>query len=133
MREIGVEPEVRTVAGDSVAAAAATAIADLKHHHRLTGLVAPEHLHDSIADALAAVNLRSAPHLHGLEPDQIPVFGAEAVKGLEFDAVVVVNPHEIFDGSARGARLLYVAMTRAVQHLTFVTDAPLPTPLDTDR
>jgi DNA helicase IV len=40
---------------------------------------------------------------------------------------VVVNPHQIFDGSARGARLLYVAMTRAVQALHFVTDGPLPT------
>jgi ATP-dependent exoDNAse (exonuclease V) beta subunit len=28
--------------------------------------------------------------------------------------------------TSRGARLLYVAMTRAVQRLTFVTDAPAP-------
>jgi len=42
---------------------------------------------------------------------------------------VVVNPHDIFDGSARGARLLYVAMTRAVQVLHFVTTQPLPAAL----
>jgi hypothetical protein len=35
----------------------------------------------------------------------------------------------VFDGSARGARLLYEAMTRAVQVLHFVTDAPLPAAL----
>jgi DNA helicase IV len=48
------------------------------------------------------------------------------VKGLEFDGVVVVNPHEILGDTTRGARLLYVAMTRAVQRLDFVTDGPRP-------
>jgi len=47
--------------------------------------------------------------------------------------VVVVNPHEILDNSARGARLLYVAMTRAVQVLHFVGTAPLPTVLSPMR
>jgi DNA helicase IV len=37
--------------------------------------------------------------------------------------VVVVNPAEIFDGTPRGARLLYVSMTRAVQVLRMVGDA----------
>ena len=61
--------------------------------------------------------------MHELGHDDVPLFGPEAVKGLEFDGVVVVNPHEILDGTARGARLLYVAMTRAVQELAFVTSA----------
>ncbi len=56
----------------------------------------------------------------------MPLFGPEAVKGLEFDGVVVVNPHEILDGTTRGARLLYVAMTRAVQELAFVSDRHRP-------
>ena len=47
------------------------------------------------------------------------------VKGLEFDGVVVVNPAEILDCTHRGARLLYVAMTRAVQSLHMVGDAHL--------
>ena len=51
----------------------------------------------------------------------MPLFGPEQVKGLEFDGVVVVEPDEILDGTARGARLLYVAMTRAVQELAVVT------------
>ena len=64
------------------------------------------------------------------------MFGPEAVKGLEFDGVIVVNPHEILSEETdrivteRGARLLYVAMTRAVQELHFVTDADPPTVLD---
>ncbi len=56
----------------------------------------------------------------------MPLFGPESVKGLEFDGVVVVNPHQILDGTTRGARLLYVAMTRAVQELAFVSDGERP-------
>jgi DNA helicase IV len=43
--------------------------------------------------------------------------------------VVVVEPDSILDGTPRGARLLYVAMTRAVQELAFVTSGPAPTPV----
>ena len=53
-------------------------------------------------------------------------FTAEGVKGLEFDGVVIVNAHEWLDGSPRGARLLYVALTRAVQVVSLVSDAPPP-------
>jgi DNA helicase IV len=50
------------------------------------------------------------------------------VKGLEFDGVVVVEPDAILGDTPRGARLLYVAMTRAVQELAFVSTSPLRTP-----
>ncbi|MEM9889286.1 MAG: ATP-binding domain-containing protein [Actinomycetota bacterium] len=48
-----------------------------------------------------------------------------AVKGLEFDAVVVVEPGEIAELES-GLRHLYVAMTRAVQHLGLVHHRALP-------
>jgi DNA helicase IV len=53
------------------------------------------------------------------------------VKGLEFDAVVVVEPSEIAEDedAARGLRLLYVALTRAVQELVVVHSDPLPAAL----
>ena len=46
-------------------------------------------------------------------------------KGLEFDAVIVVEPAAIF-AEVNGARLLYVAMTHAVQELSLVHSEPLP-------
>ncbi len=114
------------VADHDLGARVARVVAEVKHRHKLTGVVAPVDRHEVVADALAADGLRAVDHVHELGHDDVPLFGPEAVKGLEFDGVVVVNPHEILDGSARGARLLYVAMTRAVQELTFVTDGAHP-------
>ena len=83
-----------------------------------------------------SIGLAAVDHVHELGSDELPLFDPERVKGLEFDGVIVVNPHEILsEGSAvevtpRGARLLYVAMTRAVQELHFVTDSEPPAVLD---
>ena len=56
----------------------------------------------------------------------ITMVDAAAAKGLEFDAVVVVEPAAIAGGGTRGLRLLYVAMTRPIQHLSIVHAEPLP-------
>jgi DNA helicase IV len=53
----------------------------------------------------------------------------EAAKGLEFDAVVVVEPAAIASAGEHGLRLLYIALTRAVRTLTVVHTAPVPGPL----
>ena len=57
---------------------------------------------------------------------RVTVLPAPAAKGLEFDAVVVVEPGEIAGQTARGLRLLYVALTRPIQHLSIVHASPLP-------
>jgi DNA helicase IV len=56
----------------------------------------------------------------------ITLVAASAVKGLEFDAVVVVEPAAIAGTDLRGLRLLYVAMTRPIRHLSIVHAEPLP-------
>lgn len=107
-----------------------------KHRRRVSGVVAPAVWHEAIAAALAEHGVNAVEHVHDLGPDEMPLFDPERVKGLEFDGVIVVNPHEILsEGTAseltpRGARLLYVAMTRAVQELHFVTDSEPPAVLD---
>ena len=111
---------------DGLVRRVALATLEMKRLHRVTGVVIPPGLSDAIGGALADVDLAAVDHVHELAPGEVPVFGAHAVKGLEFDGVIVVNPHEILGGSALGARLLYVAMTRAVQRLAFVSDAPAP-------
>ncbi len=51
------------------------------------------------------------------------------IKGLEFDAVLVVEPQRILDDGPRGAAELYVALTRATQRLGVLHVGPLPTVL----
>ena len=129
VRETGVEPQVLIDAEAGIAELVARAVDALRHHHRLIGVVAPDGWHERITDALARDGRSTVDHVQLLADGEIAMFSPEAVKGLEFDGVVVAAPHEILDGTPRGARLLYVAMTRAVQELYLVSDRPLPPPL----
>lgn len=126
VRRTGSPPAWHRTHAVRLAATTVEVVASVKHRHRLTGVVAPTGRHDEIAAALSAAGLLAVDHLHELAGNEVPLFGPETVKGLEFDGVVVVQPHEILGDTPRGARLLYVAMTRAVQELAFVTDAEAP-------
>jgi DNA helicase IV len=123
VRTAGSPPTWTTTGTSELAATVAGVVAQVKHRHRLTGVVAAPDLHGAITAALVASGFTAVDHVHQLGHDDVPLFGPEQVKGLEFDGVVVVEPHAILDGTSRGARLLYVAMTRAVQELAFVTTA----------
>ncbi|MFD3702404.1 RNA polymerase recycling motor ATPase HelR [Nocardia sp. NPDC058658] len=56
-------------------------------------------------------------------PGTVP---ASETKGLEFDAVLVVDPQLILADGPRGAAELYVALTRATQRLGVLHQGPLP-------
>ena len=60
--------------------------------------------------------------------DGVLVVSPPEAKGLEFDAVVVVEPaaFAVDERDGSGLRLLYIALTRAVQVLTIVHARPLP-------
>ena len=62
---------------------------------------------------------------HGLD-QQVTVVEVRMVKGLELDAVIVVEPADILEADGRGAQALYVALTRATQRLSLVHQRPLP-------
>ena len=59
---------------------------------------------------------------------RLAVVPASAVKGLEFDQVVLIEPADVADPAlgAAGLRRLYTALTRAVLGLTIVHAKPLP-------
>jgi hypothetical protein len=59
-------------------------------------------------------------------PGTVP---AAQTKGLEFDAVLVVDPDRILADGPRGAAELYVALTRATQRLGILHRGPLPAAL----
>jgi DNA helicase IV len=119
------DPVLRHVdAGDLPAAALSEARA-LATDHALVAVIVPEQL-----VAVLTRQARHDPEVGLLERDAmsrpVTVVPAPAAKGLEFDAVVVVEPGDIAGEDARGLRLLYVALTRPIQHLSIVHARPLP-------
>jgi len=62
-------------------------------------------------------------------PDVPGTVPASETKGLEFDAVLVVEPERILADGPRGAAELYVALTRATQRLGVLHRGPLPAAL----
>ncbi|MGI9594676.1 MAG: ATP-binding domain-containing protein, partial [Acidimicrobiales bacterium] len=83
----------------------------------------------ALADAGVVVDRVGGAGLPGGEA--VALVAPQAVKGLEFDAVVVVEPADIADLDS-GLRHLYVSMTRAVQHLGIVHTRPLPPELQAE-
>jgi DNA helicase IV len=59
-------------------------------------------------------------------PDVPGAVAPSDTKGLEFDAVLVVDPDRILADGPRGAAELYVALTRATQRLGVLHQRPLP-------
>ncbi|NUK04919.1 UvrD-helicase domain-containing protein [Streptomyces lunaelactis] len=78
---------------------------------------------DGTVGVVVAMNRReqAARWLAGLG-ERVVALGSLEAKGLEYDATVVVSPAEIADESPAGLRVLYVALTRATQQLTVVSD-----------
>lgn len=79
--------------------------------------------------------MRGALAAEGVEPvnadevdrdRRLALVPAGAVKGMEFDNVVVVDPHRLIEMGETGTRLLYVALTRAISRLTIIHTAALP-------
>ena len=60
---------------------------------------------------------------------RLAVVPATLAKGLEFDAVVVVDPAAIVAAEPRGLHRLYVVLTRAVSALVVLHRGDLPEPL----
>ena len=73
------------------------------------GVVAPPSL---VADVLRVLDADTAER-----DERVLVVTALQAKGLEYDAVLVVDPDAIVAESAGGLRSLYVALTRPTQRL----------------
>ena len=111
------EPRFVTVGDDGRAAAVLDVVTELAGRHPTVGVIAPAELHAAlVAEGLPVGEALAAP---------VSLITPAESKGLEFDAVVVVEPAMVAAAGPAGVRLLYVAMTRAVQHLTVVQSQPL--------
>jgi DNA helicase IV len=119
---------VRPVA--AFAGALAEAVTALAAVPGSIGVVCPD---DGVPDALAALaaaGVAAAPLTDdGEEAARVAVVPATLVKGLEFDAVVVVDPAGIAAAEPRGLHRLYVVLTRAVSTLVVLHRGDLPAEL----
>jgi DNA helicase IV len=92
-------------------------------------VVAPDDLCDLISDSLTGAGLAHGRAVNTGLDQSLTVVPVSVVKGLELDAVVVVEPSRIVSGQAHGMRALYVALTRSTQLLSIVHCDELPEPL----
>ena len=100
VRAVGVRPWSRRVTDDELAGAIEEFVRDEASREGTSVVIGP-------------------PGVPGTVP-------ASQTKGLEFDAVLVVEPQRILADGPRGAAELYVALTRATQRLGVLHQGPLP-------
>ncbi|MGY5763822.1 HelD family protein [Brachybacterium sp. DNPG3] len=120
------DARITPVRAEQLESSAAAEVAELHGQSigRIAVIVAPHRIASQVlalqdATGAAAVGAGSS----GVD-DEISVMTAKDAKGLEFDAVVVVEPAELVE--EHGAGDLYVAMTRPTTHLGLVHARPLP-------
>ncbi|PWW54296.1 HelD family protein [Actinokineospora spheciospongiae] len=111
VRSTGVDPLVQVCVEDELDTTALKAAADLLSE--VDGTVG------IITASSRLPGLRTAAE--GLGEDRLRVVDGLESKGLEYDAVVLVEPGELVAESTTGPRTLYVALTRATQRLTVLT------------
>ena len=95
-----------------------------------TAIVVPDSLRQDTIAALTAAGLEFSDGQKTSElGEHVTLLTPATTKGLEFDAVLVVEPSRIVDEDEHGIRLLYVVLTRAVQELAILHAEHLPAAL----
>jgi DNA helicase IV len=125
-------PEVVSVdsAGDlGGAVAAATAALMAEREGTSVVVVVPDEMAAPISAALDEAGIGHGRAAATALDTQVTVVPISVAKGLEVDAVVVVEPARIVASEMQGLRALYVALTRPTQRLTIVHAEQLPEPL----
>ncbi|TVT51327.1 ATP-dependent DNA helicase [Amycolatopsis rhizosphaerae] len=110
VRTTGLEPEVRVVERTGVESSVQTAAKELL---------------DAVEGTVGVIcAMDRVPEVRGWlaaqADERLKIVGSLDSKGLEYDAVVLVEPTELITESTTGRRVLYVALTRATQQLTVV-------------
>ena len=117
VRSVGTAPRLAVAGPNGLAASAADEVADLLSEVEGTvGVIVPQPRLAALTAELTALGL--------LPSDRVRVVSPTGSKGLEYDAVLVVEPDEIVATAPGGVRALYVALTRPTQRLVTLDAAP---------
>jgi len=118
VRDGPAEPTVHRVQPGAQAARAVGVAVSHAAAGRFVGLICPATCRPDVETVLTD---------QGEAAELINLVAPEEAKGLEFDAVVVVEPADIVAEDERGHRLLYMALTRTTRYLDVVCAGdPLP-------
>jgi DNA helicase IV len=130
VREEGDPPSVlRCSSTDEMVEEAAELAVGFATRYSTSAIIAPGRLLAAITARLSVEDVSWATDFStSLEVD-IAVLSPVAAKGLEFDAVIVVEPTAMIDEEPGAERALFVALTRAVQHLSILHVGELPSAL----
>ncbi len=93
------------------------------------GVIAPDSMIDELSEHLTAAGVNHGTATRTGLDEGVTLVPVSVVKGLELDAVVVVEPARIVADHEHGMRSLYVALTRPTQRLSVVHADDLPQPL----
>jgi DNA helicase IV len=131
VRRTGVAPHFEQVTpgqlAERVAALSTQACRDVAPG--TAAVLAPASLVADLAVALDAAGVEATdPRRDGLGAP-LSLLPVDLANGLEFDAVIVVEPAAIVEESPQGLRALYVALTRPTRRLAVVHTRPLPAAL----
>ncbi len=130
-RRTGVPPRFEAVSPGALAKTVAELTSELvaEVSPGTTAVLAPASALADLAAALDATGVGSSdPRREGLGAP-LSLLPVDLANGLEFDAVVVVEPSEIVEESAQGPRALYMALTRPTRRLAVVHSQALPAAL----
>ncbi|WP_027927922.1 HelD family protein [Amycolatopsis benzoatilytica] len=114
VRTTGIEPEVRPADPAALATAAQAAAKELLG--AVEGTVGVITAMDRVEEVEG--------WFAGQTDERLKVVGSLDSKGLEYDAVVLVEPMDLVTESSTGRRVLYVALTRATQQLVVLASNP---------
>ncbi|MDP9428724.1 MAG: AAA family ATPase [Actinomycetota bacterium] len=122
-------PWAEVTGEDGLAARVTEVVAEWSGAEGTTAVVAPASRTTELAAAVAARvdGVSSGPDADSSRGPVVLTPGE--AKGLEFDAVLVVDPRRVLDEGVRGHNDLYVALTRATQRLGVLSPGALPAAL----
>lgn len=120
VREGPSEPLIHRIYEDGRAAEAVRVAVGHAAHGRPVAIICPASCRSDTEPELTAKDVAWRAASAGELGPGINLVGPQEAKGLEFDAVVVMEPEDIVAEDDRGHRLLYVALTRTTRYLDIV-------------
>jgi DNA helicase IV len=120
VREGPAEPGLLLVEADDLGSVVADTAMGYSAKGYFVGVITPPELWDEVVAGLDEADVAWVDARRDGIGGTINLITPTEAKGLEFDAVVVVEPAAIARDPGRGDRLLYVALTRSTKYLSVV-------------